>query len=84
MSEIIERNKTFLVKSQFGSYTFNNRQSAEQLNIILTDYESLQHDDTITDYETKIMHLRQQVIQLQMTFTILQDELNKIKKELGI
>lgn len=40
MAEIKIKNRTFLVQSQFGTYPFNNRKTAEQLTKVLTQYEN--------------------------------------------
>ena len=39
MAKIKIKNRTFLVQSQFGTYPFNNRKTAEQLTKVLTQYE---------------------------------------------
>lgn len=41
MSEIIQKNKIYLVKSKYGSFPFNNLQTAKQLNKVLNNYESI-------------------------------------------
>ena len=69
MTEIIERNKHWLVKSKFGSYTFNNKQSAEQL----TELESLQNN------KTDNTNIQKQLIQLKLTTNILSDEIDKLQ-----
>jgi len=80
MSEIIERNKTYLVKSQYGSYSFNNRKTAENLNNTLNNYEIIakQHKQT----EQTLDRIQKQVIQLQMTCSILANELQKLHEEI--
>ena len=82
MSEIIERNKIYLVKSQYGTYTFNNKQSAEQLNKTLTNYETIQQQYTKT--EQTLDRVQKGIIQLQMSLKIAQEDLDKLKKELNI
>jgi septal ring factor EnvC (AmiA/AmiB activator) len=82
MSTIIERNKTFLVKSEYGTYNINNRKTAEQLNQTLTNYEIISKQSQAT--EKTLDRVTKQVIQLQMTLTIMQNDLDKIKKELNI
>ncbi len=82
MSEIIEKNKMFLVKSEFGSYSFNNRKTAEQLNYHLDNYEKI--NKTSQETEKTLDHITKGVIQLQMDLSIIQEDLNKIKKELKI
>ena len=82
MSTIIERNKTFLVKSEYGTYNFNNRKTAEQLNNALNNYEIISKQSKATD-ET-LDRVQKGVIQLQMSLSIIQDDLDKIKKELNI
>ena len=89
MSEIIERNRTFLVKSKYGSFTFNNKQSAKQLNTILNNYENTQDQLTYAqkqskETEQKLDQITKNIIQLQMTVTILQNDLDKLKTELNI
>ena len=80
MSEIIEKNKHYLVKSEYGSYSFNNRKTAENLNKTLNNYETIakQHKDT----EATLDRIQKQVIQLQMTCSILTDELRKLHEEI--
>ena len=82
MSEIIQKNRHYLVKSQYGTYPINNRKTAEQLQKTLTDYENIktEHHET----EQKLDKITKTIIQLQMSLTILQDDLDKIKKELNI
>ena len=78
MSEIIEKNKFYLVKSEFGTYTFNNRKTAEQLSIHLTQYEK--------DYQTyqginkQYDHITKQIIQLQLSVKILEHEINTLQE----
>ena len=79
MSEIIQKNKTYLIKSEYGSYKFNNRKTAEQLNQTLTDYETIQKQYHIT--EKRLDKIQKQLIQIQMTCSILSDELDKLHKE---
>ena len=64
------------------SYPCNNRITAEQLHQTLTTYEKTyqQHKQT----EAKLDKITKTIIQLQMSLTILQDDLDKIKKELNI
>ena len=80
MSEIIEKNKFYLVKSEFGSYTFNNRKTAEQLNTYLNNYEKILQ--TSKETEKTLDRVTKGVIQLQMSLSILQNDLNKLKMEL--
>ena len=80
MSEIIEKNKFYLVKSEFGTYTFNNRKTAEQLAKHLTQYEKI--SKTSKETEKTLDRVTKGVIQLQMSLSILQDEFNKLKKDL--
>ena len=82
MSTITERNKVYLVKSEFGSYSFNNRKTAEELNRHLNNYEIISKQSKATD-ET-LDRVQKGVIQLQMSLSIIQDDLDKIKKELNI
>lgn len=80
MSEIITKNKTYLVKSKYGSYPINNRKTAEQLNNTLNNYETItqQHKQT----ENKLDKVQKQIISLQMTCSILSDELRKLHEEI--
>lgn len=80
MSEIIEKNKFYLVKSEFGSYTFNNRKIAEQLAKHLTQYEKI--SKTSKETEKTLDRVTKGVIQLQMSLSILQNDLDKLKMEL--
>ena len=82
MSELIEKNKLFLVKSEFGSYAFNNKKTAEQLNYHLNNYEKI--SKTSQETEKTLEDVTKGVIQLQMSMSIVQDDLDKIKKELKI
>ena len=82
MSTIIERNKTFLVKSEYGTYNINNKKTAEQLNETLNNYEIISKQSKAT--EKTLDKVTKEVIQLQMALTIVQDDLDKIKKELNI
>ena len=82
MSELIERNKNYLVKSEYGTYTFNNRKTAEKLNKTLNNYETINRQYQQT--EKTLDHITKQVIQLQMSLKITQEDLDKIKKELNI
>ena len=80
MSEIIEKNKFYLVKSEFGSYTFNNRKTAEELNTHLNNYEKI--SKTSKETEKTLDRVTKGVIQLQMSLSILQNDLDKLKLEL--
>ena len=85
MSEIIERNRTFLVKSKYGSFTFNNKQSAKQLNTILNNYENTQDQLTYAkkqskETEQKLDQISKQLIQLQLTNGIMTEELKKLQE----
>lgn len=82
MSTLIKRNKTYLIKSQFGTYKFNNLKTAEQLNNTLNNYEKIvkQHKAT----EQMLDKIQKGVIQLQMSLKLAQDDLDKIKKEMDI
>jgi len=82
MSEIIERNKNYLVKSKYGTYTFNNRKTAEELNTHLNNYEKIAKQHKAT--EQTLDKIQKGVIQLQMSLKIAQDDLDKIKKEMDI
>lgn len=81
MSEIIERNKLYLVKSQLGTYPFNNKKTAEQLNTTLTQYEKILTQSHET--ENTLDRVQKKVIQMQMSLSIVQDDLDKIKQELN-
>lgn len=80
MSEIIQRNKQYLVKSQYGSYLINTRKTAEQLNNTLTDYENIKTEHQQT--EQKLDHIQKILIQLQLTNGILTEELQTLKEAL--
>ena len=80
MSEIIEKHKYFLVKSEFGTYTFNNRKTAEELNTHLNNYEKI--SKTSKETEKTLDRVTKGVIQLQMSLSILQEDLDKLKMEL--
>lgn len=82
MSEIIERNKNYLVKSKYGTYTFNNRKTAEELNKHLANYETISQQCRQT--EQTLDRVQKRIIQLQMSLKIAQDDLDKIKKEIDI
>ena len=81
MSELITKNKQYLVKSNYGSYKFNNKKTAEQLNQTLTDYETIQKQHHIT--EKRLDKIQKQLISIQMTCHILTDELDKLQKEVN-
>ena len=78
MSEIIQKNRQFLVKSQYGTYPINNRKTAEQLQKTLTDYENIktEHHET----EQKLDKIQRILIQLQLTNGILTEELQTLKE----
>ena len=78
MSEIIQKNRHYLVKSQYGTYPINNRKTAEQLQKTLTDYENIktEHHET----EQKLDHIQKILIQLQLTNGILTEELQTLKE----
>lgn len=78
MSEIIEKNKQFLVKSRFGSYNFNNRKTAEQLNKTLNEYEKAH--DIIKETEMKLDKVEKEIIKAQMSLSILQEDINNVKR----
>ena len=82
MSELIERNKNYLVKSEYGTYTFNNRKTAEKLNKTLNNYETINRQYQQT--EQTLDRIQKGVIQLQMSLKLTQDDLDKIKKEMDI
>ena len=78
MSEIIQKNRQFLVKSNYGTYPINNRKTAEQLQKTLTDYENIktEHHET----EQKLDKITKILIQLQLTNGILTEELQTLKE----
>ena len=80
MSEIIEKHKYFLVKSESGTYTINNRKTAEELNTHLNNYEKI--SKTYKETEETLDRVTKGVIQLQMSLSILQGDLDKLKMEL--
>ena len=86
MSTIIERNKQWLVKSDYGSWTFNNKQSANTLNKVLTEYESttaqIEYLNAENErYQKQLSKIQQQLTGTQMTVSILSSELEKLQKE---
>lgn len=82
MSEIIERNKNYLVKSKYGTYTFNNRKTAEELNKHLTNYETISQQCRQT--EQTLDRVQKRIIQLQMSLKLAQDDLDRVKTEMDI
>ena len=78
MSEIIQKNRHYLVKSTYGTYPINNRKTAEQLPKTLTDYENIktEHHET----EQKLDKIQRILIQLQLTQGILHEELQTLKE----
>ena len=80
MSELIERNRKYLIKSQYGSYHINNKASAQQLQQVLTDYERLKQQSTKT--EATLDRVTKKIIQLQLSTGIMQEELDSLHKEL--
>ena len=80
MSKIIKKNKIYLVQSTYGSYPFNNKQSAEQLNTHLNNYEKIAKQHKAT--EATLDRIQKQVISLQMTCSILSDELQRLHEEI--
>lgn len=80
MSEIIQKNRQYLVKSEFGSYNINNKHSAEQLNRTLTNYETIKKQTEKT--EQILDRVQKQIIRMQMTVSTLKDEMDQIRQEL--
>lgn len=80
MSEIIEKNKFYLVKSEFGSYPFNIRKTAEELNTHLNNYEKI--SKTYKETEEILVQVTKNIIQIQMDLSMLQEDMNKLKQEL--
>ena len=78
MSEIIEKHKYYLVKSEYGTYTFNNRKTAEQLSKHLTQYEKI--SKTSKETEKTLDRVTKGVIQLQISVKILEHEINTLQK----
>ena len=80
MSEIIKKNKYYLVKSEYGSYSFNNRKTAEQLNKQLNTYEK-QHklNNNIEQQHDKITR---QIIQLKLTIGTLTEEIQTLEEQI--
>ena len=78
MSEIIQKNRQFLVKSTYGTYPINNRKTAEQLQKTLTDYENIKNEHHET--EQKLDKITKILIQLQLTNGILTEELQTLKE----
>ena len=80
MSEIIQKNRQFLVKSTYGTYPINNRKTAEQLQKTLTDYENIKKTQQQT--EKQLDKIQRILIQLQMTTQIQTHELETLKEAL--
>ena len=81
MSEIIEKNKHYLVKSECGSYSFNNRKTAEQLNKQLNTYENtIQTLKQQLKLQSNQEKLQQHIITLQMELHNAQADIDKIKE----
>ena len=81
MSKIIERNKMYLVQSQHGSYSFNNRKTAEQLNKQLNQYENtIQTLKQQLNIQSNHEKLQQHIITLQMELHNAQSDIDKIKE----
>ena len=78
MSEIIQKNRHYLVKSDYGTYPINNRKTAEQLQKTLTDYENIKTEHRET--EQKLDKITKILIQLQLTNGILTEELQTLKE----
>ena len=80
MSKIIERNKMYLVQSQQGTYSFNNRKTAEKLNKQLNTYEK-QHklNNNIEQQHDKITR---QIIQLKLTIGTLTEEIQTLEEQI--
>lgn len=80
MTELIQKNKHYLVKSPYGTYTFNNRKTAQQLHTTLTQYEKIQKQYKET--EKKLDKITRTLIQLQITHRIAEAELDNLKEAL--
>lgn len=70
----------YLVQSQHGSYSFNNRKTAEQLNKQLNTYEK-QHklNKNIEQQHDKITR---QIIQLKLTIGTLTEEIQTLEEQI--
>lgn len=82
MSEIIEKGKAYLVQSEYGTYSFNNRKTAEELSKHLTNYETITRQCQQT--EQTLDKVQKGIIQLQMSLKLAQDDLDKVKMEMDI
>lgn len=80
MSEIIQKNRHYLVKSDYGTYPINNRKTAEQLQKTLTDYETITKQSALA--EAKLDKVQKQIIRMQMTLSTLNDEVQLLRDEL--
>ena len=79
MSELIEKNKHYLVQSEYGTYSFNNRKTAEQLHHHLTQYEKITKQHQLT--EQKLDKIQRTIISLQMSISIINDEIQRLHEE---
>lgn len=81
MSKVIERNKMYLVQSQHGSYSFNNKKTAEKLNKQLNTYENtIQTLKQQLQLQNNHEKLQQHIIALQMELYNAQSDIDKIKE----
>ena len=80
MSEIKQQGKYYLVQSQHGTYSFNNKKTAEQLNKQLNTYEK-QHklNNNIEQQHDKITR---QIIQLKLTIGTLNEEIQTLEEQI--
>ena len=80
MSKVIKKDKIYLVKSKYGTYTFNNRKTAEELNKHLTNYETISQQCQQT--EQTLDRVQKTIISLQMSVSIISDELQRLHEEI--
>lgn len=80
MSTLIKRNKTYIIKSQFGTYKFNNLKTAQQLHNTLNTYEkTVQLHKNIDEQFDRI---QKQLIQTNLSLNILKDDMEKLTTQL--
>ena len=83
MSEIKQQGKYYLVQSQHGTYSFNNKKTAEQLNKQLNTYENtIQTLKQQLQLQNNHEKLQQHIITLQMELHNAQADIDKINSDL--
>ena len=80
MSEIKQQGKYYIVQSQQGTYSFNNKKTAEQLNKQLNQYEKQPKlNNNIEQQHDKITR---QIIQLKLTIGTLTEEIQTLEEQI--